>query len=74
MECKRWVEWEDSLGFMQYSPCGRKSKYYVKFKDGLRGEITEENVCGIHKNSIEKRSKRMMKKLNYDTELVITDL
>jgi hypothetical protein len=74
MECERMVEWENSLGMPSYSKCGRKVKYHAKYKDGMKGNINEENVCGIHINSLKKWSKRLMKILNYDTELIITDL
>lgn len=60
MNCIQLVQWEDELGFIQYSKCNRPAKHRVKFKT-LRGEDKDYLLCGIHLNSLKAWGKRVLK-------------
>ena len=59
-KCTNTIEWIDSLGFGQYSPCDRKAKYNLRYLEPCRRKETiNRNVCGIHYNAFVKKAKRL---------------
>lgn len=73
MSCNRNTEWEDNCGDKQFSPCTNKAKYIVTYKDH-QNNLMKEELCGVHKNSIEKWAKRLRRKMNYNVELTVNAL
>lgn len=75
MKCNRTISFKEyeGCGADSYHQCNRLSKYKVSYK-GIRGEITEENVCGIHLAQIKKMEARLKDKAKYDIELTITNI
>ena len=49
-------------------PCNRPVKYIVSYKKGTTGQMTEQKVCGLHFRQLEKISKKLKDKLNYNNE------
>ena len=71
--CKDLVSY-DSLGTEQFSPCNRKAKYKVKYRNAVNGNSEIRFVCGIHCNSIKIYASRMKKICDYDVELEVTNV
>ena len=62
--CKRVIEYPN-FGVPSYVDCGRPVKYIVEYREGVRGTLVTERVCGVHRSSIKKACARVEKKYNF---------
>ena len=73
MKCNTLIKVSSPYG-IDYVKCGKKVKYEVTYKEGTRGKIVTEFICGIHLQSLIKWSDRVKKKLNWDSELEVKEI
>lgn len=63
-KCKRGIE-HKNFGIPSYEDCGKNVKYIVEYKEGVRGTLVTERVCGTHRNSIKALCARAERKYNF---------
>lgn len=72
MKCSRKVAYDNGLGGVNYESCGRPVKFLATYKSGITGKQEQEHICGVHANSLKAWSKRMTRKMDFDTSLIFT--
>jgi hypothetical protein len=61
LKCQLHSAFKDQFGDERYYPCPHTVRFVVSFISAVQGDLTIYNVCGVHKNSLEKMCARIDK-------------